>query len=327
MTERQTMSKDERLLNLQIMLLTAKKPVTARQIQQTIGGYEQENFESFKRMFERDKEALREIGIPVVMEIIDDLEEEVGYIIPKDRYYLPELEITKEEIASLWLAAGLLRVIEQGPLWAGMMKLSGQTDADQPPSPERLMADLGLGLPSLPRLFEATSDRRRVAFQYRSGETTKLRKVRPYKLIHRNGFWYVAGLDEGADETRTFRLDRIEGEVRMLDPSSLGPDYDIPEDFDPEAVVSIPPFAQGEGLTARVRFAPRVAWLAARSNPWLRVEVADDGSAECEVAVTDNEAFISWLFSFGDDAEVLAPDELRGMVHDSLGRMCGEGKV
>ena len=315
--------KDERLFNLHIMLLNAKKPVSARQIQQTIKGYDTENFESFKRMFERDKEALREIGIPIAIEVIDDTDNEEGYIIPKDRYYLPQLDLSKEEIASLWLAAGLLQVMDQGPLFAGLMKLSGQQDADQSQGSERLAADLGLGVPNLPRLFEATNERRRILFKHQSGQETKLRKVRPYRLVNRHGFWYVAGLDEDSATTKTFRVDRIVGEVRFVDVGKSGPDYEIPADFDADAPLATPPFAQGErGFTARVRFASTTAWWAARANPWLRMEVADDGSAEVDVQVTDPESFVSWLLSFGADAEVLSPEELRHQARQVLEALC-----
>lgn len=313
-------AKEERLFNLHIMLLTTDRPVSARKIQRTIPGYDTENYDSFKRMFERDKEALREIGIPIVMQQIDVLDPEEGYIIPKDKYYLPDLDLSPDDLAELWLAAGLLRVIDQGPLWSGLMKLSGHTEALPERSPERVVADLDLGAPALPKFFEATTSRRTLTFSY-SG---KQRRVRPYSLVHRGGFWYVAGLDEAIDEIRTFRLDRISGSVKVLDPSSEGPDFEVPAGFDAATGLQAPPFAKADAsLKARVRFDGDIAWWVVRSNPWLRMTLGPDGAGEVEIAVTDPEAFIAWVLGFGEGAELLAPPELRAQVVSRLERICG----
>ncbi|MGH2687534.1 MAG: helix-turn-helix transcriptional regulator, partial [Actinomycetota bacterium] len=104
------MRKAERLLNLVAMLLETSRPVTAQQIRETIPGYDQGNWETFKRMFERDKDELREMGIPLELVATDAWEVEEGYRIPKDRYYLPELRLEEDEMAALVLAAGLVRM-------------------------------------------------------------------------------------------------------------------------------------------------------------------------------------------------------------------------
>ena len=96
------MNKAERLIDLIAMLLEAERPVTLERIRSSIPGYDQTTTPSFKRMFERDKSELREMGIPILVEPLDPLEEAQGYRIPKEEYYLPEITLTPEEKVALF---------------------------------------------------------------------------------------------------------------------------------------------------------------------------------------------------------------------------------
>ena len=87
------MHKVERLVNLIALLLNTRRPLTVEEVRNTVPGYQQEDYSSFKRMFERDKEELRSLGIPIERRFTDVWEIEEGYLISKDRYYLPELDL------------------------------------------------------------------------------------------------------------------------------------------------------------------------------------------------------------------------------------------
>ena len=95
------MNKAERLINLIAMLLETNRPVTLERIRSSIPGYQQASMSSFKRMFERDKSDLREMGIPIQVEPVDPFGEETGYRILKEEYYLPEIDFTPEEKVAL----------------------------------------------------------------------------------------------------------------------------------------------------------------------------------------------------------------------------------
>ena len=95
----------ERLLNLVGLLLASPTPLTFDQIRDTLEAYQGDNIESVKRKFERDKDSLRAYGVPLEMTGTDVWDVEMGYTIPKDRYYLPEISFTPEEITALYLAA------------------------------------------------------------------------------------------------------------------------------------------------------------------------------------------------------------------------------
>lgn len=316
--------KAERLINLIVMLLETHRPVTPQEIRETIPGYGQENWGSFQRMFERDKEELREMGIPLEMEAVDAWEQESGYRIPKERYYLPDLELEADEIASLWVAAGLLALPDPGAARSGLLKLAGDLPIELEKSRlSWLTADLGLNEPNLPLAFQAVSEKKRVRFAYKSREGEKPRTVAPYGLVNRRGAWYLVGLDQDADDIRSFRLQRIAGELDFANATSTEGEFEVPEGFRPESALEAPPFVKGEeGVTARVHFEPSVAWRVERESPWVELEWNDDGSADSEILVTDTSGFISWVLWFADAAEVISPPELRAAVRTHLETIC-----
>ncbi|MBP6729383.1 MAG: WYL domain-containing protein, partial [Microthrixaceae bacterium] len=95
------MSKLERLLNLTALLLETRRPIPVEEIGRTIEGYSADPV-AFRRAFERDKDDLRELGIPVEVTPIDPGDpSSVGYRIPNDRYYLPDLALDPGELAAL----------------------------------------------------------------------------------------------------------------------------------------------------------------------------------------------------------------------------------
>jgi len=316
--------KSERLLNLIVMLLETSQPVTAEQIHRTIPGYGQDSWDTFKRMFERDKEELREMGIPVELSSVDSWDTEQGYRIPKDRYYLPDLDLAPDEVAALWLAAGLLRMSDPGPARTALMKL---TEGAPPPTEGNLSwltADLGLTAPNLTVALDSVAARKKVTFSYRSKDAVRTRLVEPYGLTQRRGKWYLVGHDENSDEIRSFRLDRVEGTIRLTHPSRPGPEFEIPEGFTLQGYMERPPFVQGAvPEKATVRFDPSTAWWVERSSPWLRLEHHDDLSATAVLEVTDDSGFISWLLGFGEGAEVMQPQRLRDLTRKRLEEICG----
>jgi len=309
------------------MLLETSRPISLQEIHQTIPGYGQDQWDAFKRMFERDKQELHEMGIPVERAPMDVWEIEEGYRIPKDRYYLPELELAPDELAALWLAAGLVRMRDDATARSAMLKLGHNSPVDRSLHPQWLSADLSLAAPNLPASFEAVSERKRVTFSYRSRSGEKVRTLDPLGLVHRKGVWYLVGLDHGTSEVRSFRLDRVVGEVRQTDPTKSGPDFEPPENFRAEAALETPPFVQGTRLMkADVKFAPSASWWVERSSPWLDLTPEDGGGASATVEVTDVDGFISWILSFGEGAEVTAPSELRAAMLRRLRDICACSK-
>ncbi|MEA2502651.1 MAG: proteasome accessory factor, partial [Actinomycetota bacterium] len=212
-----------------------------------------------------------------------------------------------------------------------LLKLAGEL----PPEVERarlswLSADLGLAVPGLPRAFEAVAERRTITFDYRGRSGVQTRTLDPYGLVHRKGTWYLVGHDHDRGENRSFRLDRVSGDIQFRGKGGPGADFVAPEGFRPQEALEVPPFVgrdvgREEGLQAvdaLVRFDASTAWWIERTHPWLRLDWEGDGTASAQVPVSDNAGFVSWLLSLGEGVELLQPAALRGEVLARLEEIC-----
>jgi predicted DNA-binding transcriptional regulator YafY len=321
-------NKAERLINLIAMLLEAQRPVTLESIRRSIPGYGQATMASFKRMFERDKSELREMGVPIIVEPVDAFGEEQGYRIPKEEYYLPEIDFTPEEKLAL-LLVNRLSSGEVTPLsreaGAALRKLSPDlgdgSRLGQTGSLHWRFAAQGEPVEALARLWEAAVGRRTVRFVYHSlgkgkGKVRE-RRLDPYGLYFERGAWYVVGYCHLREEIRSFRVSRIESAVDLAGEEAGGPDFDRPLDFKLEDYSRILPweFEEGAAYDAVVRFSPRMAWLVERDlGDVYRFEPSRDGGGTLHVTVRNEEAFLNWVMSFAEDAEVLSPPELLGKL-------------
>ncbi len=300
----------ERLLNLLAFLLTVGRPVTADEIRTTVAGYDPDNDAAFHRMFERDKDLLRQMGIPLRTAFTDAWEVEQGYVVSPDDYQLADPGLTDEERASLWLAAQVIRLGGQPAGPEALFKLGGAPIAM---AGEPLAADLGTAVDDLATVFTAVSERRVLRFDYRGTS----RRVLPYGMVHRRGHWYVVGgLADEPTETRAFRVDRgTAWEATEPDRAFVRPDG-----FDVSSALPSAPWEAGDDeLRASVRFDPSVAWWARRQLPsGADIREGDDGALEVSLTVANQDAFIGWIIGFEDQAEVLTPPDLRRRFVDRV---------
>jgi predicted DNA-binding transcriptional regulator YafY len=292
----------ERILNLLAFLLTAGRPVTAEEIRFTVAGYAQEGDEAFRRTFERDKDLLRSLGIPLRLAPTDGWEVEQGYVVRGEDYALPDPGLTDEERAALWLAAQVVRLGGQSPDPAALFKLGG---AAAPGAGEPLGADLGTASGDLAALFGAVSEARVASFQYHG----KARRILAYGLVHRRGHWYLVGPPADEKEVRAFRVDRLTG----LRVGSRAGAFVRPRGFRAASAVPATPWEAGEDeAEVVVRFDAEVAWWARRQlSASAQVEEAPDGSLTARFPVASIDALIGWLVAFEDTAEVLEPAQVR----------------
>ncbi len=293
----------ERMLNLLAFLLTADRPVPAEEIRMTVAGYDQSSDEAWRRMFERDKELLRQLGIPLELQPTDAWEVEHGYVVPRGDYSLPDPGLTDEERAALWLAAQVVRIGGSAAGPDALFKLGG---APVTASGEPLAADLGTPGAALTAAFAAVSERRELRFDYRG----TVRRIHPYGLVHRRGHWYVVGPEVRGDGTiKAFRVDRAgameagKEPERFVRPSGFRATEQIPE---------APWEAGGEDLKATIRIDADMAWWAQRQLTGREtVRTLDDGAIEATIPVANIDAFIGWILAFDDHAVILEPQELR----------------
>jgi predicted DNA-binding transcriptional regulator YafY len=285
----------ERVLNTLIYLLESPRPVTAEEIRRTVPGYSPDSDEAFHRMFERDKGLLRQLGIPLELVALDAWEVDYGYTVNPEEYAMEDPGLTDEERAALSLAATMVQVGGGHFGLDGLRKLGG---AERGIAYEPFGADLGAEGDLLGAIFDAVVQRSPLEFDYRGSR----RKLNPYGVAFRRGHWYLVG--GGPEGERIYRVDRV-SDVSAGDSGS----FRRPEGFDPKAVLKAHPWETGadDPVEASVIFDPEVAWWASRT---LGLEYTD-GPLEVHLPVSNRDAFIGWILSFGPSAEIVAPLDLR----------------
>jgi len=314
----------ERLLSIVVLLLSTRRYLTAEQIRNAVHGYPEQE-DAFKRMFERDKEELRDLGIPLETGLNNAIDEEPGYRISRQDYELPEIRLEADEAAVLGIAARVWQSAELAGAAAGaLLKLraAGAVEAagapglddDQQPRPG-IEPRLTTAEPAFGPLWEAVRDRRPVSFSYKGqgrSDVTK-RDLEPWGVVNWRGRWYVAGHDRTRNATRVFRLSRIDGPVKMSGPArsvtvpadadvrELVKNWDTPLPRDHEAVLRV---RAGGGYGVR-RYAKTVT---PDGDGWDRITVQ----------FADVPWYADHLASFGPDVMVIGPPDLREAVISRL---------
>jgi len=298
-------AKTERLLNLVICLLYTRQPLAKARIRDAVPQYgEAASDEAFDRMFERDKDELRELGIPLRMEPIDAFfDDETGYRIDRREYALPELSFEPDEFAVLGLAS---RTWQQaslaGAAATALRKLEAAEIERDVNSVVGLEPRIHTTEPAFNPVKDAVLRRQAISFAYRKsgGETTQ-RRLQPWNVANWHGRWYVTGFDLDRAAPRVFRLGRIDGAVKRVGKPGA---YDVPADHDPiemidgpetppeEAVVLV---QQGAGNTLRRR--------ADTAEP-------DGERTRLTLSYTDTGALADEIAGFGPAVRVVAPPRL-----------------
>ena len=299
----------ERLVLLMDLLMDTPRALSANQIRSRIRGYPEVDA-SFKRQFERDKDELREMGVPLTVEEVPGADPPVlGYRILKSDYELRDPGLD-DDVEALNLAAAVVG-FTGGLGRRAMFKLGGGASSVQQRA--ELADD-----PNLVTAFAGVVGRQRLTFRYRDLD----RLVDPHRLQFARGRWYLHGHDHQRDERRWYRMGRIQGPVTLAgDPGAFPPPGPGGNDLelDPWALSG-----DAEPVKARVWFDP-VAAVGVRDGLSDELVVSDDHEGlVVELTVHNRDGFRSWVLAYLDRAEVLEPDELRAEMVDWLTRIAGE---
>ncbi len=317
-------SKTERLLQVVLCLTQSRRYVTKDQLRLAIPDYSAcPTTDAFERMFERDKNELRELGVPLETGAPGIVDDDPGYRIDRDAYALPPLRLTREEMTAVALAARVWR--EPGPANAAaraLLKLqAGGAATVGPTELPAIEPRLSGGEAAFEPLTTAVSARRPVRFRYQGARDTdpRERQVQPWGVVSRRGRWYVVGHDLDRADVRVFRLSRIEGQVVACGPPGS---YEVPPDIDLRAQVDVFDAARPT----------RVAGLLVRpgSGYGLRRR-AEGGNAEgaggqaateefdrVDVPFGDSWALAEEVASYGSTVVVLDPPDVRDAVVQRL---------
>jgi len=306
-------AKTERLLNLVICLLWTRLPLSKARIRSAVPQYQgTASTEAFDRMFERDKDELRELGIPLVTSVIDPLfDDEVGYRIDRREYALPEIAFSPDEVAALGLA---------GRAWTQASLAGSATTALRKLRSAGVELDDSslVGIEPRVRTTEAAFEpvrkavfaRQPISFTYRKPEgDSSVRTVQPWGLAWWRGRWYCTGHDVDRDAERVFRLSRIEGPVRS---TGRPGGYVVPAEHDPRALIQVFDPAPGTPQPAVLRV--RVGAGNTLRRRARTVGDVDDLWSLVDLDYTDVEQLADEISGFGPDVVVEQPEELRDAV-------------
>jgi proteasome accessory factor B len=302
--------KSERLVNLTIALLATKRWLTKSEIFATIDGYEGD-IQAKERMFERDKDELRKLGIAIEVGSFDPLfEDEAGYRIRPDDYTLQIGDLSAQEFALISLATKAWRgaALNQSALTALVKLQALGLESDLDGLPDISSVILGSN-GAISVAISAISERRTLTFEYLSNEEiAQERDISPYGVATQGGLWYLAGLDNEKGEDRLFRIDRIVGDLKV---KGKGASYQIPDGFSMHQLLNNE--AGNQRAVVKVRLGKAHALVSKaivleESDEWLRISYP----------YFSQEQLIQELLWHLDDVELLEPVSARSAMVESL---------
>jgi proteasome accessory factor B len=346
-------TKVQRWLDLIAYLIGRHFPVPVEEIMEKVPAYAEQwgredakSRNSARRKFERDKDELRTLGIPletVSFTINYGLETAEGYRLSRRDFYLPYLRLVEEAatprrggagdratIASVELreeearaALDALHRVSELPAFplaaearSAFRKLSFDLDPARFDEPRLLFVEPP-GAEGVLEILSALSDallaRKRVTFRYYGiyRDQVSERDVAPYALTFQRGHWYLIGHDAARDAVRLFRVMRIEG-AKANRSAPATPDYEIPADFTAKDYVGREPWSLGDEppLVAHVLFHFPASLWAERNGRGELVEERPDGAAVRAFTVHQPDPFLRWLLTLEGEATLLSPPNL-----------------
>ena len=305
----------ERLLNLVFALMASRRPVTRAQIQDIVPGYAGDQGEAaFERMFERDKDELRSMGIPIETVLTIDGEVE-GYRIDREAYAQHDLSFDPAEMAVLALAASVWDREVLGPSAVrAMRKIEATVGGSASATTQGLRVHLGAGDQGLLPLLQALRESRSVTFAYRNAEgDEQLRHCEPWGVVSEHGRWYLVAWDEDRSATRVFRLSRITGNVTV---TARAQQHPMPSGADLRALVRGESADAGEIVTVAV-----ASGTAARLRRMSQSSLDAFAAGTIDIPVGTRSRVVAAVAAAGDGAVVLEPDWARDAVIESLQRV------
>jgi proteasome accessory factor B len=306
----------ERLLNLVVCLMSTRYPVSRERIVEMIPGYGQApSVSALERMFERDKDELRALGIPIET-VLDSSGDVEGYRILGDRYRMEPISFTADERAAIAVAARVWQEAVLGPLAnQAVRKIQAVSPGPDVEIGQMPIAHLNASDAAVLAAMRAIRGRRRIRMDYRGpqDEAPRARELDPWGIVAHEGAWYLVGFDHGREEPRVFRTSRIVGSVQVTAADQTNP---RPETEDIRRRVRREPQETDVSAVVRVR---------AGSGGALRLMATESADpfddADITIRASTEDLLVAEICAAGSAAEVLSPPSIRDAVRAGLARV------
>jgi proteasome accessory factor B len=307
--------KAERLVNLTMALLETRRPLGKEEIFANVAGYSGTP-EAMERMFERDKDDLRDLNIEILVEAKDKyFDDEVGYRIAKVNFEMPATEFTSSEIywlsvaANIWRGAALENLAQDA-----LLKIQSTNAEYLPLEPLASMPIIQTSEPIFFALWSSINHKELISFQYKGIDgVIAERKVAPYSLVSRRGHWYLIAKERSSNEFKRFRLSRFQSQPEIIsdeDAYEISADYDvndyikdISEHLIEKAELLIKP-----GCGSAIRQLGKFELLKSDDVEWERIQLKN----------VDFDLLVYNILWCGPDVKVINPETLVKSVTQSL---------
>lgn len=315
--------KTERILNLTICLLVSGRYLSKGRIREAVEGYHNLSDAAFERTFERDKDELRSLGVPIEVGNYDRLfDDEPGYRILSSEFELPAIDLDAEEASVVGVAA---RVWQHASMAESTMSAMAKLRAaGVEPDASQLSAlepSVQASEPAFEPLWNAVLVRTRVSFTYRDG---RRRTLEPWGMTSSKGRWYVIGRDTDRDATRMFKLARITDLPKTVSRPGA---YAVPPDLDLRALArSLAPQEPTATALLAIRsgHAPTLSRRGRSAEPPLPLP---EGFEVYAVGYSDLHGVAEEICRHAADVVVLEPAELREVVIRGLTAVVATGQA
>ncbi|WP_221032520.1 helix-turn-helix transcriptional regulator [Actomonas aquatica] len=282
-----------------------------------------------RKTIQRDIDHMRDrLGLPLEY---DRAAHSYAYTAPVEAF--PTVQMSEGDAVALFVAERALEPLRGTPLFDRLRatfdkltaNLKGTVDITADDHDAVSFRHFGEGrtnAAAFDALQKARDQHREVTFNYRkpgAESATEERRVRPYHLTHRDNLWYLVAYDCARAALRTFALPRM-SEVNLTRTR-----FELPADFDPSAFFSSAlGVVEGKGdFAIHIRFAATVAHRI-EERDWhesQRLERRRDGSVDLHLRLSSLVEIERWVLGWGDQAEVLAPTELRNQLAQTTAAM------
>ncbi len=331
-----------RQLSLISFLMAKRRPVTALEIKRDVEGYSEMNDDAFARRFYADRAELEALGIELrVDRAVDGFYEAENYSLPPENFYLPSVQFTDRELASLTTALKMLdgQFAYAEPLRLALQQLTwGRPSPLSSPDETSIHVAVGPDVEGrelsqrLSKIENAIFRRKTILFTYNtmSSGAKEKRKVDPYHLLYRGGQFYMIGHSHERNAQRMFKLSRIEGKISYA--SKAEHDFPSPEDFDPRDYATKAEWQFGQDFEgASIWVSERIAWLVERHfsragtiRAPKRGEAVPGKGVIFETEYSEAAPLIAWVLGLGPRARVLEPAALADDVERRVAKIASE---
>lgn len=295
--------KIERLIGI-LSVLLQKESVTAPELVR--------QFEVSRRTISRDIEDLCMAGIPIVTRQGKD-----GGISIMENFRIDRILLTNAEMQDILAGLRSLDSVNGTNRYGQLMEKLSAGSSDFMTGNQSVLIDLSSWYkaslaPKIEQIRRAIDEKQYLEFLYYSPRGEMKRTVEPYYLVFRWSSWYVWGWCRTRSDFRLFKLNRME-KIRVLSGHFLGRQIPMPN-------LSNERIFPG-GIRVQALFEPECKWRLVEEFGTGCFEEQTDGKLLFHGDYTNEANLISWLLTFGDQAVLLEPKELREKLKERIHRM------